>query len=148
MKHRWILAALATAASLAASLAAAAGATAEFLVLGANSNQGTMRAMLCTEAERFPNGCKLALSAPARVDGTSLVFNDLAPGRYALSVLDDEDDSGRLGISRVSGKPKGIGFSNNVTGPGGVPTFNLAAVDVKPAGIKQTVRLRGFAFGH
>ena len=147
MNHPWILASTALAASLASLPAAAAGATAEFVVLGANSNHGTMRAMLCTEQERFPNGCKLALTAPSKVEGTSLVFDNLAPGRYALSVLDDEDDSRSLGVSRLSGKPKGIGFSNNVTGPGGVPTFGLAAVDVKAVGFKQTVKLHAFAFG-
>ena len=147
MKQRWILAAAAAACSLASLPASATGATAEFVVVGANSSHGTMRAMLCTEEERFPNGCKLVLSAPAKVEGTSLVFSNLAPGRYALSVLDDEDDSGTLGVSRVSGKPKGIAFSNNVTGPGGVPTFGLAAVDVKAAGFKQTVKLHAFAFG-
>ena len=34
-----------------------------------------------------------------------------------------------------------------MTGPGGVPTFGLAAVDVKAAGFKQTVKLHAFAFG-
>ena len=95
-----------------------------------------MRAMLCAENERFPNGCKLSARAPARVEGTSLVFSHLPPGRYAFSVIHDEDNSGRLGVSSVSGKPKGIGFSNNVTGPGGVPTFNLAAVNLQDAGFK------------
>ncbi len=146
MNHRWILASAAIAASAACLPAMAA--TAEFVIMGANSSHGTMRAMLCTEDERFPNGCKLALAAPAKVEGTSLVFDNIAPGRYALSVIDDEDDSRSLGISRISGKPKGIGFSNNVTGPGGVPTFGLAAVDVKAGGFKQTVKLRAFAFGH
>ena len=118
----------------------------EFIVMGANSSQGTMRAMLCTENERFPNGCRLSARAPARVEGTRVVFANLTPGRYAFSVVHDEDDSGRLGISSISGKPKGIGFSNNVTGPGGVPTFNLAAIDVKDAEFKQVVKLRSFGF--
>lgn len=146
MNHRLILAGAAVAAASASFSAAAA--TAEFVVMGANSSHGTMRAMLCRQEERFPNGCKLALAVPARVEGTSLVFDNLLPGRYALSVIHDEDDTRSLGVSRLSGKPKGIGFSNNVTGPGGVPTFGLAAVDVNSAGFKQTVKLRAFAFGH
>ncbi len=129
-----------------AGLAHGADTSAEFVVMGANSSHGTMRAMLCTEKERFPNGCRLSARAPARVEGSRLVFANLPPGRYAFSVVHDEDDSGRLGISRISGKPKGIGFSNNVTGPGGVPTFNLAAVDVKEAAFKQEVKLRSFGF--
>lgn len=138
---------IAVALWLASAAAAAAGSAAEFVVVGAPSSQGTMRAMLCAEKERFPNGCKRVLRVPARAEGTSLVFTDLAAGRYAFSVLHDEDDSGQLGVSRVSGKPKGIGFSNNVTGPGGVPTFNLAAVEVSAAGVRQQVRLRAFGFG-
>lgn len=125
-------------------LAHGADASAEFVVMGANSSQGTMRAMLCAENERFPNGCKLTARVPARTEGTSVVFGKLPPGRYAFSVVHDEDNSGRLGVSSVSGKPKGIGFSNNVTGPGGVPTFNLAAVSVKDAAFKQVVNLRSF----
>lgn len=142
MTHRTLLALAAAGLLAAASPASGAGASAEFVVLGANSSQGTLRAMLCTEKERFPNRCERTARVAARAEGTSLVFSDLAPGRYALSVLHDEDDSGRLGVSTVSGKPKGIGFSNNVTGPGGVPTFNLAAVEVKQGAFKQVVRLR------
>ena len=143
--HRFIKRSMAAAAWLVAGQAAqAVGSTAEFIVVGGNSSQGTMRAMLCTESERFPNGCKRVARVAAKAEGTSLVFTDLPPGRYAFSVLHDEDDSGRMGMSSVSGKAKGIGFSNNVTGPGGVPTFNLAAVDVTAPGFKQQVRLRSF----
>ena len=48
------------AAAWIVAAAHAVGSTAEFIVVGGNSSQGTMRAMLCTESERFPNGCKRA----------------------------------------------------------------------------------------
>ncbi|WP_326542879.1 DUF2141 domain-containing protein [Pseudorhodoferax sp.] len=147
MTHRSTPARIAFTLVLACTPAWGAGPSAEFVVMGASSDFGTVRAMLCAEGERFPNQCKRAARVPARAEGTRLVFENLMPGRYALSVVHDEDDSGRLGISSISGKPKGIGFSNNVTGPGGVPTFNLAAVQVREGGLQQVVRLRGFAFG-
>jgi uncharacterized protein (DUF2141 family) len=117
---------------------------AEFTVTGLLSSQGTVRAMLCSAQERFPNGCERRLAVPARAEGTLLVFEKMPPGRYALSVVHDEDDSKRLGVSTLSGQPKPIGFSNNVTGPGGLPSFNLAAVQVDDAApLRQQIRLRG-----
>lgn len=147
MNHSATLGALLAAVLLASPLAQAGETSAEFIVMGVNSSQGTVRAMLCAENERFPNSCQRVARVPARVEGTRLVFGNLPPGRYALSAIHDEDDSGRLGVSAVSGKPKGIGFSNNVTGPGGVPTFNLAAVQIKEGPFSQVVKLKAFGFG-
>ena len=120
-----------------------------FNVTGLLSSQGQLRAMLCEPHERFPNGCKRRLSVPAKAEGTELVFGGLTPGRYALSVVHDEDNSGKLGVSAVSGRPKPFGFSNNVTGPGGVPSFNLAAVTLREnlAAPVQTVRMRAQGAG-
>ena len=114
----------------AAATPDAAGARADFVVLGAPSAQGVMRASLCAAGEVFPSGCKRKLVVPAQAARTEVVFTGLPPGRYAFAVLHDEDSSGRLGVSSVSGKFKGFGFSNDARGPGGLPAFDRAAVQV------------------
>ncbi|WP_425261279.1 DUF2141 domain-containing protein [Rubrivivax sp. RP6-9] len=120
---------------------AAAATSAEFTVVGARSDQGVLRAMLCAPGERFPNGCKLAQAVPAKAQGSSFVFKDLPNGRYAFAVFHDEDNNGRLGLSSISNSTEAIGFSNNANGPGGVPLFNIAAVDVQGP-VKHVVKLR------
>mgnify|MGYP005847106721 CR=1 FL=1 len=63
---------------------------------------------------------------PARVR-----FDQLAPGRYAVSAFHDADGDGRL-KTNVLGMPReGVGVSNNT---GGIPSFGKSLVDVPAAG--------------
>ncbi|MDR2385212.1 MAG: DUF2141 domain-containing protein [Tannerella sp.] len=53
----------------------------------------------------------------------TLVFDSIVPGRYAVSVYQDENDNRKLDTG-VFGIPKEkYGFSNNVRGKMGVPAF-------------------------
>ena len=57
-------------------------------------------------------------------------INNLSPGRYAVSVTYDEDSNGELN-SRFLGIPTElVGFSNDVKGVWGPPSFQKAAFDL------------------
>jgi uncharacterized protein (DUF2141 family) len=56
-------------------------------------------------------------------DKVTIVFDDLKPGKYAISIIHDENDNGEVD-KKAFGIPKeGLGFSNNAMGKFGPPTF-------------------------
>jgi len=65
------------------------------------------------------------------VNGTStVIFENVPAGRYAVNILHDEDEDGQIKKGIILPK-EGIGFSNYQSiGPGKKPAFNKAAFDL------------------
>lgn len=56
-------------------------------------------------------------------DKVTIVFDDLKAGKYAISIIHDENDNGEVD-KKAFGIPKeGLGFSNNAMGKFGPPSF-------------------------
>lgn len=108
------------------------------------SLKGAVRLCLTREASRFPD-CKedraaRRHSAPAGSAG-SLTFEGLATGSYALSVIHDENDNGRLDtFARIP--REGFGFSRNPAIRFGPPRFEEARFVVASGHNRQTIRVR------
>jgi len=58
------------------------------------------------------------------------VFAQLRPGQYAVIVIHDENDNGRLDANAMGVPIEGYGFSNNVHGFLSAPSFAAAAVTI------------------
>ena len=54
-----------------------------------------------------------AKRVPAEAGGMRLVFENLSPGQYAVMVMHDENDNGKLDTNLVGMPVEGYGFSNN-----------------------------------
>ena len=54
-------------------------------------------------------------------------FADIPPGRYALAVIHDENMNGKLDTNRLGIPTEGYGFSNDVKGLLGPPSFAAAS---------------------
>ncbi|GAB2511615.1 DUF2141 domain-containing protein [Lysobacter humi (ex Lee et al. 2017)] len=78
---------------------------------------------------------------PASGDAQAFVFRDVAPGRYAVMVIHDENGNGRLDTNMLGMPTEGYGFSNN---PRVMrrPTFDEAAFDVGADAAAITIELR------
>ncbi len=59
-------------------------------------------------------------------------------GSFAVTVVHDENNNGRLGQNFIGMPTEGVGVSNN---PGGIPRFNASLVELTP-GSQITVRMR------
>lgn len=68
-------------------------------------------------------------SVDAAVGTVTYTFKNLPPGTYAVGVIDDENDNGKLDTNFLGIPKEGFGFSNNVTAMR-KPTFEEAHVDV------------------
>lgn len=80
----------------------------------------------------FPRNAKEGKVAKASGNEVTVVFENVKPGKYAVSVLHDANrnkdmDKNKLGIPK-----EGFGFSNNVMGAVGPPSFERAQIDLQP----------------
>lgn len=128
-----VLAMLAGASPLAA--APEADGALHVQVTGLHSRQGQLIACLWREASKFPSceKSRTALRRTVPVTGTSMeVTLPLpAPGRYAVTIVHDEDGNGRTKHNFIGMPREGVGISNN---PGGMPGYKKSLVDARPGG--------------
>jgi len=82
--------------------------------------------------EGFPRERKPLLSQriPADGDHVTLVFPNLAAGRYAVVAYHDLDADGELGTNLFGVPTEAYGFSNDARGAIGPPPFEAAAFEV------------------
>ena len=65
-------------------------------------------------------------------DSVKVIFENLKPGRYAISVLHDTNNNKDMDRNKLGIPKEGFGFSNNVTGAMGPPSFERAIIDLTP----------------
>ena len=68
----------------------------------------------------------------------SVLFTGLPAGSYAVSILHDENDDQKLNKTNLGLPKEGYGFSNNVVGAFGPPSWSRASFAHKQGGL--TVR--------
>src|SRR5688572_29377940 len=95
-------------------------------IINIKNTNGDILIGLYDSTSNFPR--KVATGKVVKVTGKEMqiTFADIKPGNYAVSVLHDENqnkdlDQGTLGIPK-----EGYGFSNNVMGVVGPPSFRKA----------------------
>ena len=75
-------------------------------------------------------GRLIGLAIRAKAGDQSAAFTELAPGRYAVIVVHDENDNGRLDANALGVPIEGYAFSNDARGFLGAPSFAAASVSV------------------
>lgn len=118
----------------------------DLTVTGLHSAKGRIIACLWHEKTRFPSceKSKTALKRTFPVTGTTMRVSLPLPaaGRYAVTVVHDEDGNGKMKRNFIGMPTEGVGISNN---PGGMPGFEKSLVDVAP-GSAMTIRMK-YLFG-
>jgi uncharacterized protein (DUF2141 family) len=75
-------------------------------------------------------------------DSVTVVFENLKPGKYAISVLHDANKNKDLDQNKLGIPKEGFGFSNNVTGALGPPSFEKALVDLGQKDLGINIRMK------
>jgi uncharacterized protein (DUF2141 family) len=101
-------------------------------VVGLRSIQGEIHFGLFNRPEAFPKGESLAGTKVKVTSGSvTVVFTDLQPGTYAVSLYHDENSNGRFDKNFLGLPQEGYGFSNDarptLLGP---PSFTQASFTV------------------
>ena len=114
-------------------------------VTGLRSDHGTLRACMTDSPASFPKcrGVAGAHTLIAPASGTvHLDFTDVAPGRYAIALLHDENDNGKADRALMMMPKEGFGFSRDAPVMMGPPKFAAAAFTVQSTPVNQTIRIR------
>ncbi len=112
-------------------------------VVDLGHSRGQVGVLLFDAAEGFPMDRSqalrqaLVLIEDGRVRHT---FYDLAYGRYAVSVMHDENGNNQLDTNILGIPKEGYGVSNNAKGTFGPPSFDKAAFTVDRP--QQTIQIR------
>jgi uncharacterized protein (DUF2141 family) len=72
----------------------------------------------------------IGVAMRARAGAQQAVFTQLPPGRYAVIVIHDENDNGRLDTNALGAPAEGYGFSNDAHGFMSAPAFDAAALTI------------------
>jgi uncharacterized protein (DUF2141 family) len=93
------------------------GSTLTASMLNLRSQQGNVVCKLYHSEPDFPRGQRGNVRKKVTVRGgtTRCVFNDVAPGTYAMTVIHDENDNGKLDKNLLGIPTEGYGVSNNRT---------------------------------
>ena len=129
-------------AAMAISLAAFSQARLEVTVKNIKEGQGTIRVGLFTNEDDFLKNAAEGKVVKATAKEITVVFENLKPGDYGLSVFHDENENGEID-SNLLGIPKeGFAFGNNAMGSFGPPSFDKAKVSIKTGSEKQMLNLK------
>ncbi|WP_348645255.1 DUF2141 domain-containing protein [Methylobacterium sp. BTF04] len=122
---------------LVAGAASAAGV--DVTVEGIEPVPGSVYVALCqgglSEAE-----CRIGQDAPARAASQRFVFDDVAPGTYAVAAYQDVNGNGRLDRTGLGLPLEPYGFSGEAV-RGVRPDFARAHFALREPGIRLRVRL-------
>lgn len=115
-------------------------------VSGLRNKVGTVYLCMTAKPKVFPRGCdsdpERRVAAIKASDAGSLTLRDVAPGRYAIVLLHDENGNKRMDMSLIFPK-EGFGFSRDAPVRMSAPKFDAAAFDVtagKPVHMTMKVR--------
>jgi uncharacterized protein (DUF2141 family) len=111
-----------------------------------HNNKGHVLISLFKEGVGFPDDPekafrKVKISISNKVAST--IFTDLPSGNYAIAILHDENGDQKMNTNFFGYPKEGYGFSNNVTGLLGPPSFDKASFSYTANGtVVLSIRVR------
>lgn len=112
-----------------------------FTVLGVRSDEGILKAVLCTKEENFPSDCKIRKEAKANMGNVIIDFQHIAAGEYAFALFHDENTNGKIDMLNVAVPKEGLAFGNDAIGRTGTPSFVQSAMTISGS-VKKIVKIR------
>lgn len=117
----------------------------EIQINQAESDKGMIRVLIFSKEAGFPDQPTKALKSlsltPKNKSGI-LTVSDLPSGKYAISVIHDEDNDGKLTTNAVGYPTEKFGFSNNPKVYFSPPSFEKTAFELKSESKKIEITLR------
>jgi uncharacterized protein (DUF2141 family) len=111
------------------------------------SDSGLIRLGLYDQPEQFPNnpGRSFTYRKTVLKDGNiQLTLEDIPPGIYAISLLDDEDENGRMKFNILRMPKEGYGFSNNAKPGHRSPPFEKCTFSVGEGNTNLRIEMQYF----
>ena len=114
----------------------------EVKVNNIKSQTGTIRVGLFTNEKDFLKNA--VMGKVVKPDGNEIVvvFENLVPGDYALSVIHDENENGKLDSNGLGIPIEGFAFGNNAMGAFGPPSFAKARMKIEGKDVSCIIKLK------
>ena len=108
------------------------------------SKKGSIQfGLFTTEVDYLKKPIEKKIIKPTGKEVT-VVFENLQPGDYALSIIHDENENGELDTNAFGIPKEGFAFGNNAQGSFGPPPFEKAKITMVDQNIKQEIKLKYF----
>lgn len=121
------------------------GAVLRVRVVDARNKNGQMIFGVFDQPKGFPKDAKRSVDWQTKPAGADLVFEcRLPPGKYAASVLHDENKSGDMDTNLIGVPKEGYGVTNNPKPKRRAARFDEALFDLSPEGREMTISLQYF----
>ncbi len=107
--------------------------TIEITIKGLRNHDGVIVANIFSSSHGFPGDAKKSLKikkVPADGNDVTIIFEKLPYGQYAVAVMHDEDDDGKLNTNMLGIPKEGYGVSNNKIPKFKKPQFEDAAFEL------------------
>jgi uncharacterized protein (DUF2141 family) len=102
----------------------------EVVVTNVQEAKGTVRVGIFSDSKSFLKEATFGKVVKATKGEVRVVFENIPPGTYGVSVIHDENENGELD-SGLFGIPKeGFGFANDAMGTFGPPGFEKASINI------------------
>ena len=114
-------------------------------ISGASSDAGSIRILVFSKPSGFPDQVKQAvrsISLPPKSGKASFKLTDLPAGTYAIGVIHDLDNNGKLSTNAVGYPTEKFGFSKNPKVYFGPPSFEKAAFVLGKTAVSLEINLR------
>jgi len=110
---------------------------------GIKNNDGKIVAGLFDNPATFPRGKVVTgQMTPAIKGAVTVIFKDVAAGRYAISAYHDVNGNGRLDANMMGIPSEPYGFSRDALGQMGPPKFEDAAFTVDKSPVSLTIHVK------
>jgi len=124
-------------------LSVAEAADLKVTVTNVENLQGTVRVALYNSEHGFPDRyCLWCQVVPAKVGSNTVVFLDLPPGTYALSVFHDTNNNGKLDTNYLGIPSESYGFSHKARSILGPPSFAKASFTFASQSMSEEVKVK------
>jgi len=115
----------------------------EVIITDVRDTTGTVMVALFADPETFLKKPTLGKFVKSKSGQAKAVFEDIEPGEYAVSIIHDANNNRKLDTNFVGIPREGFGFSNNVMGAFGPPSFDKAKFRVSGS---TTIRIKAKYF--
>lgn len=114
----------------------------EVVVKSVKNDSGNIRVGIFSDKDTFLKKAVYGKVVKSKSGQTTVVFDDLPPGKYAVSAIHDENENNELDTGLFGIPKEGFGFGNDAMGSFGPPSFEKATITVEPGKTSISITLR------
>ena len=114
-------------------------------ISGLKSDKGKCLLYLYNNKKGFPTEADKAISTAkgSILNGKStIVLKDISDGEYAIGVIHDENDNGKMDTNFLGMPKEGVGVSNNAKGHFGSPSYEDSKFQLNKKSLKINITIK------